>query len=389
MLIKNEISLAIIQKLLECQTISRAEFIRAHQYRSGSVLEAVDELKSRGVVVEPERNSRRTGRLSPQLRFSSDAATFMGIEATAHELFMVKLDCAGEIVEKWSVAIPSGADGRIIRQTMLRELSRWRGKIQGAALADPGLVDGAMSRSLGAVGIPQWGGFDSGVMLKNELDCVETLVLPECSARTYSEYERRRRTDGGDKSLFLLHLDKGGGAGFISGGELFRGDNFRAMELGHLVVKPDGPLCPCGSRGCLEALVGEAGIVRRVGELLEHQVITTLTAQNVSLTSFVAAVRSRDRAAELLALDLCREIAPVFPLVATLLNPGRIVISGRFSRVGTMLLDSARKMLAERCLRGTVEALELAISDGDEYSAAAGAALLVRRNYLLRRIIAS
>lgn len=382
MSVKSEICLELIRILLERGRVTRAEFIRETGYRPASVLEAVDELKKRKLAIEPDRNGLKTGRLSPALELNADYGNVLGIEVEPDHLRFVELNIAGARRAAWTTELKPDQDAESIRATLAAELAQHPNMI-GVGLADSGLVDAAMRNSLGAVGIPGWERVSLGNFLQQHSLSDAATVVPECAARAFCEY-MRVPAENRNGSLFLLHLDKGVGAGFIQNGELFRGDNCRGMELGHLVVKPDGPICGCGSRGCLEALVGEAGVIRRATELLDHQVRTSLTRDDLSLESFVAAVKRRDRAAELLALDLCREIAPVFPMVATLLNPARIVLSGCFSHIGPMLIESARKLLAERCLRGTFEGTKISVSTGDCYDAAHGAALLIRRQFLMR-----
>ncbi len=376
MAIKQEICQELIGVMLEKERVTRSDFIKKSGYRPASVLEAVDALKECGLVIEPERSGLKTGRQSPVLAFNPEAGSMLGIEIEPDKLRFAQLDLTGNLIAGHTRELAPGATAEDIRHALAVEVSRFSGMLS-IGIADPGLVDKDFRKSLGAVGIPGWEDVAIGEFLSSICQVPEVTVLPECGARAFGEY-MKISPDKRDGSLFLLHLDRGVGAGFIQEGRIFRGDNCRAMELGHLVVKPGGPICGCGSRGCLEALVGEAGVIRRVEELLDHNVRTCLKRENLSLSSFVEAVKSRDRAAELLAQDLCREISPVFPMIATLLNPARLVLSGTFSGIGHMLLEHARKLLDERCLRGTFEGSAIYIAEHDIYDAAKGAALFTR-----------
>ena len=53
-----------------------------------------------------------------------------------------------------------------------------------------------------------------------------------------------------------MKLSSGIGAGLVLGGRLYRGARGIAGEIGHVLVDPDGPICRCGNRGCLETFVG-------------------------------------------------------------------------------------------------------------------------------------
>jgi len=61
-----------------------------------------------------------------------------------------------------------------------------------------------------------------------------------------------------------LTMSTGIGGGLILDGRLYRGASFNAGEVGHQVVLPDGPLCGCGKRGCLEAVASGSGIAARL-----------------------------------------------------------------------------------------------------------------------------
>ncbi|MFI6479615.1 ROK family protein [Nonomuraea sp. NPDC050663] len=83
-------------------------------------------------------------------------------------------------------------------------------------------------------------------------------------------------------NLIYLHGDVGVGGGIIAGGKLLDGDGGYGCELGHMVVNPiEGRPCLCGSRGCLEAEVGEGALLDyagRAGELVGRDGIRTVVA---------------------------------------------------------------------------------------------------------------
>ena len=66
----------------------------------------------------------------------------------------------------------------------------------------------------------------------------------------------------GAKSLFLFTVGTGIGGSFIIDGDVWRGHDGIAGEVGHTIVMAGGPHCSCGKRGCLEALVSATAIVR-------------------------------------------------------------------------------------------------------------------------------
>lgn len=71
----------------------------------------------------------------------------------------------------------------------------------------------------------------------------------------------------GYDSVLYVTVSTGVGAGLVSGGGIFGGDRGFAVELGHTVIQPEGPVCGCGRSGCVEALTSGTAIARRAAEL--------------------------------------------------------------------------------------------------------------------------
>jgi glucokinase-like ROK family protein len=72
----------------------------------------------------------------------------------------------------------------------------------------------------------------------------------------------------GAKSLAYVAVGTGIGAGLVLNGRLHRGDRGMAGEIGHVIVEPDGSVCRCGQRGCLETVASGPFIARRAADAL-------------------------------------------------------------------------------------------------------------------------
>jgi glucokinase len=126
----------------------------------------------------------------------------------------------------------------------------------------------------------------------------------------------------GADPLFYMTLSTGNGGGIVSGGRVWRGADSYAGEIGHLTVRPDGPECLCGARGCLERMCGGLWLERDYGR----------SAQDLMEDpSFV----------ERYVVDLARGLKACIMLV----NPARIVIGGGISKAGERLFGPLRKEL--------------------------------------------
>ena len=374
----------ILKILMRCGEITRPELVEQTGIRAATVFEAVDFLKREGIISEPARNGKRTGRRAPKLVFSPDHFWTVGIDFQVKRTIGTVIDLSGE--SRLAEEFPAGDRKSLAacRNEILAILCRLREKagsdwsrVRGIGLADPGLVDVERGVSIRAVNVPGWENVRTGEWLAGETGAAG--VWPEGMVKTFMEYLVRGREMRG--SLFHLGMDDGIGGGFIKNCECFIGDTHQAMEIGHIVIDPDGPLCQCGNRGCLEALAGENGIRRRIQEAIINGVDTTLNLENFSLRGFAECAKS-DKAAHIIASEVSDSIGRALAVVVALLNPSVIVLSGELTGLDQLLLDSIRRVLNLSCFPGAVQNLKLEFSRLDKLDTARGAAILMRNRLL-------
>ncbi|GGD95708.1 ROK family protein [Paenibacillus nasutitermitis] len=102
--------------------------------------------------------------------------------------------------------------------------------------------------------------------LKEKLDKhlpVKTMVMNNVKASALAVASTMPGA-GDSANLFYLRIDEGVGGAQIIDGRIYNGASFIAGEIGHLCVHRDGPLCACGQRGCLEALVSMPAVKEQI-----------------------------------------------------------------------------------------------------------------------------
>lgn len=145
----------------------------------------------------------------------------------------------------------------------------------------------------------------------------------------------RQLIDPQAPDLAYLSIGTGLAAGVILNGSLRRGRSGVAGEIGHFPVEPNGPLCECGLRGCLETLASGAAISRQWP-----------TDQNTSpaASMFEAADNGSAEAMEL-RQQLGRHLAMAAYLLTVTYDIDRIVIGGGVAELGPALLVQIRDQL--------------------------------------------
>ncbi|MEV0225310.1 ROK family protein [Streptomyces sp. NPDC050704] len=121
--------------------------------------------------------------------------------------------------------------------------------VLGVGVAMPGPLDHTHGVLHRVTGFPEWDGFPLRDALARQLGGVPVVLDKDTNAAALG------LAVGGEAGAFAyLHLGTGLGAGLVLGGAVHRGSRTGAGEFGHQVIQLDGPPCPCGNRGCVEAL---------------------------------------------------------------------------------------------------------------------------------------
>ena len=383
---RNEIKDTIVKLLVKRRELTRPELTQMLGTRPATLFDIIDELKAAGVAVEPDRGSKRTGRRASPIRLNDQLGYFVGVDLQVRYTLGVVVDLSGNVVAAARRVSPPDKDAVQSRRETAELVEGFRKKlgkdwekVKGLGFAEPGLVDIERGFSIKAVNIDGWQNLDNKGWLEGMFG-VPALVYPAAAARAFMEYQSLYPEQ--PKSLYHMELATGIGSGFVKQGRVFVGDTNCGMEVGHVIIQPNGPLCQCGNRGCLEALAGEAGIRRKIQELNANSVQTKLRHEDFSTQSFVQRAREQDKAAMSLANDICENIGMALSTVVALLNPSTVIFSGELAGLGDLLLDTVRRVLSFSCFPSSVQGLALKISELGENGSALGAALLARDKFI-------
>ncbi|MFE7570795.1 ROK family protein [Streptomyces sp. NPDC057539] len=263
--------------------ISRLELAERTGLTPQAVSKITARLRTEGMAAEAGRRASTGGKPRTVLRLVPSAAYAMGLHLDRDELTAVLVDLAGtpvavrrvpfdlgagaeRVIEAAAVQVDAvraeagrvGAEraeaGRVGAERVGVELPERvgaelrAGELLGVGVAMPGPLDHATGVPRRVTGFPQWDGFP----LRDAL--AARLQLPVVLDKDTNAAALGLAPRGPGDSFVYLHLGTGLGAGLVLGGTLHRGARTGAGEFGHQVIQLDGPLCECGSRGCIEAL---------------------------------------------------------------------------------------------------------------------------------------
>ncbi len=135
------------------------------------------------------------------------------------------------------------------------------------------------------------------------------------------------------KNMFAMFIGTGIGGALIFDGKIYRGTNFMAGEIGHMIVQKNGPMCGCGKNGCFEAVASRTAIVRNILEdkrTKRKSVIgkLVLSGEKIKSRALAEAIRRKDKIVTEHLKNACEVIGMVAANVNNLLNVDTIVLGG-------------------------------------------------------------
>jgi glucokinase len=229
---------------------------------------------------------------------------------------------------------PHGTDPNEIVEAIVRAVHDYKNDLaadsdglKAVSLVVPGTVNVEDGTVVRAPNLPCLNGFPLASALTNELGLPAIL---ENDANAAAVGEMWQGAAQGCRTIICVTLGTGVGGGIILDGELWRGVDGAAAEIGHMCVDPFGGVaCTCGSRGCLEVFASATAIVRMTREASPRYPESVLHA-NRNLTSesiFEAGLQGDE-----LALEIFRRMGVYLGIglanLINILNPEMIVIAG-------------------------------------------------------------
>ena len=171
-----------------------------------------------------------------------------------------------------------------------------------------------------------------------------------------------------ENHFIVVTIGRGVGMGIVINGQIYRGKGGGAGEFGHVMVDPDGPLCDCGRRGCLESFISDRALVDEARRLVASDVR--------DLDDLIERAETQANAAKVLA----RAGSLLGGQIANLVNlydPNLIIISGDGIRMGEVFFSALHKTFREHVMPGLAEDTEIRIDSWGDDIWALGAASLV------------
>jgi glucokinase-like ROK family protein len=233
-------------------------------------------------------------------------------------------------------------------------------KVIGVGMGVPGPVDFASAQLVNPPLMPEWDSFSIRDYL-GEAFTAPVFVDNDVNLMALGELWRLQR---GLPNFMVIKVGTGIGCGIVCHGEVYRGANGSAGDVGHICVDQAGPRCHCGNMGCVEAMAAAPAITRLATEAAragESRVLAECLKANGKLTAIDVGQASRngDAAANAIIQRAGSLIGQMLASVVNFFNPSHVFIGGGVTQIGPLFLASVRQSVYHRSLALSTRHLEI------------------------------
>jgi len=334
-------------------TPSRSDVATATGLTRATVSSLVDRLIEAHIVTElPPVASRRAGRPAVPLVPARGTLVGVGLEVNVGHLAGVVLDLAGDTLATETLHGDFHGSDPAATLTLLgdltgRLLATARAthpglRVAGVQVALPGLVEPGTSTLRVAPNLG-WAelAVDTSAVAAHTGDAPITLGN-EANLAALAQVPWQGLHDDVPDSFLYVSADVGIGAAIVLDRELFVGGRGWSGELGHVVVDPAGPQCPCGATGCLEQYAGTDAVLRAAGRPRGSDVRELVSTAGRPSDDATAVSAALDRAGHALGATLADFV--------NLIDVPTIVLGGAYSELADHLAPLVHAELATRVL---------------------------------------
>jgi len=370
----------VLRDILAAGACSRADVAARTGLTRGTVSSLVGELVGLGFVRETGETAAPKGVGRPGVTLElADVMVGVGLEVNVDYVAVSVEDFTGTVrYERRSYRDNRGSApgpvldrlGRAARSALDAAAEQGLRPI-GISVAVPGLVEEASGTVAFAPNLG-WHGIPVAAELEKRLG-LPVLVENESNLAALAEHWTGAAVDIDD--FVCVFGEVGVGGGVVLGGTLFRGSHGFGGEFGHICVDPNGRRCACGSRGCVETLVGQEAIAADAG--------IARAGRTRGLTDELVR-RAQDGSEEVIRVlrEAGHWLGIALASTFNVLDLQAVVLGGCFGPLSPWLVDDVRRTLEERSLAarsGSFVVLPSAFGDG---AAVRGAAALTLRRVL-------
>jgi predicted NBD/HSP70 family sugar kinase len=360
---------------------TRADLARHLHIRPGSVGAVCEELIAEGRVRRCDPQQIR----NIDLKLVPDQFLALGVEHRRDQLVCALVDAANQPVEEHAVDLPADLTGPPRMEHIARHIATrvdaHRDRIVGVGFCDIGMVDAPAGRSIRAAALPGW----QHIELRDPIEQIARLpgkVHLPYKLDAYAAAERAASVARGMDQFIFVMLSRTIGLSVWLGDRFLRGNLPIAGELGHIVIDPNGEVCTCGNRGCLETIASSDAIVRHVEQQAQAAIGGALP-RKLDIDLIVQNAQQGNKFAERVITEAATAVGEALAPILSILGIRDVVFAGDLPQAGDLFFNTIAAVIQRRCIAPLNRAITLHPATLDDRAIARGAGCAALRHHFV------
>ncbi len=331
--------------------ITQVELADATGLSPATVSTIVKQLLVAGIV--ETRTTTRSGRRAQFVTLAHKSGLLIGVHIGSRALRLAVADSRFEVLTSRTLPLPPDhrLDTTLDRAALLTMelvdgLGSTTSEILGMGIGLPAPVHPTRGMILDQGLMKGWADVPIADVMSSRLN---TPVAVDNDANLSALGEARFGAARGILDVLYVHASYGTGAGLMIGGEIYRGTRGTAGEIGHTLVDPQGPICRCGSRGCLDTLVGAQALIDSL----------RISRGPLSLGDVLELASSGDPGCRQVVSDAGAVIGVAVANLAMAFDPQIVIVGGELAQTESIFLEPIRAAVDRRVLISGGSGLEV------------------------------
>lgn len=355
----------VIRLLQKNKNISRIELAAATGLERATISNIINDFIKRGMVSEAGYRSGKGGHKSIALELNAERYLTICVRIQRSEAVVGLFDISGVCQQMYPAIDVRALNPQTVMQKIIEQIgellayveARAVGRVAGIGFALPGPYFCESERILLMTGAPGWERIDFREELNKHFD-LPLFFEQDANCAAYAQWWYGERSPEHGSMLFLC-AGPGIGAGFIEDGHLLRGSLGIAVEVGHMSININGPMCECGNRGCLELYSNVRALHDNAAHLLRQGYDSSLTPEDLSFDAIMRAIHEDDPVALRALNEVARALGFGLVNLVNIFNPDHIVVGDKLAGAGERLLAPIRDVLKEHLAPRICQSLEV------------------------------
>ena len=317
------------------------------------VSDAVRNLIKERWVMEGESKKTSVGRAPVSLYLDAKNRAAFCVSYSPSSMTCGLMNANGDILCSTTVPHDLGDPAAIVDlaiQQFAEVKKGYGGIIIGIAVADPGMVNHHKGEVIRSSSFPNWRNVALAGMFSAKAG-LETAMIDVTHAHAMAQHRILSECrENADTMLYVDYDDGIIGFAFLTPNGLWRGEGF-AGEVGHVVIDPEGLLCRCGARGCLESQASSKALESRAATLLKKGIHSVLSGhENPGAVEIFQAAKEGDRFARTVVRDTLADLGFCASILVAMLHPRLLVVGAETEEAISLLAGELQQAINNRVI---------------------------------------